>query len=65
MNLSKSAQTFSSSQFKGKKTKDAYPGIFEMNSDIDPEVRLAMLSKNRQQLIDEMSVKDILDKPPI
>lgn len=33
-----------------------------MNSEIDPDVRMAMLSKSRQQAIDEMSVKDILDK---
>lgn len=26
---------------------------------------MAMLSKNRQQVIDEMSVKDILDKNPL
>ena len=39
-----------------------YHRIFQMASGIDPEVRMAMLSKTRQQAIDEMSVKDILDK---
>lgn len=62
MELSKSAAKYS---HKGRKTKEAYPGIFEVPSNIDPEVRMAMLGKDRQQVIDEMSVKDILDKNPI
>ena len=41
---------------------EKYQRTFQMNSEIDPEVRMAMLSKSRQQAIDEMSVKDILDK---
>lgn len=65
MELSKNAQMLSNCHYKSKKAKESYPGIFEIPSNIDPEVRMAMLGKSRQEVIDEMSVKDILDKNPL
>ena len=64
MNLTKNAIILQTCRNKHVECNigENYQRIFQMPSGIDPEVRMAMLNKSRQQAIDEMSVKDILDK---
>lgn len=64
MNLTKNAIILQTSRNRHEKCNigENYQRTFKMNTEIDPEVRMAIRSKTRQQAIDEMSVKDILDK---